>query len=130
MTYSRTDMYDPIRAGLTPASLAAKVWQECCTCAWLHRTNVERRGPKTMESEDDEAQEDEEDQQDQAILDAVQYSPIAKNMTLEASQTDEEERDASAQEQPTEATGSASGNRARGKRTRGKRAARGAKRRK
>lgn len=55
--YDRTDMHCPRRAGMTPGGLAAKVWRECCTAAWLHRTGLERIHPPSVESEEEEHDE-------------------------------------------------------------------------
>lgn len=53
-TFERTDLHCPVRAGMTPNGMAAKVWRECCTGAWLHRTRIERQHPPSVESEEEE----------------------------------------------------------------------------
>lgn len=54
MKYIRADLHGPRRANLDPDGLTAKVWRECYTVAWLHRTGVSRIGSVTVESEDEQ----------------------------------------------------------------------------
>lgn len=70
-TFERTDLHCPVRAGMTPHGMAAKVWRECCTRAWLHRTRIERQFPPSVE-----ADEEEDDDQPRAMLDDDQEEPL------------------------------------------------------
>lgn len=57
-TFERTSMDCPIRAGMTEDGLAARVWKECCTAAWLHRSYIERLHPGTSIESDEEEHDD------------------------------------------------------------------------